>query len=314
MSNIILIQEKSRHAANQEFRECCCLKRAFEHIHEKVDIWGLGWENFHVLPDFNSYDLIINMENYGDNWIPDLSEYSGPKKMLWAIDSHFRGLKPYLKIFNKGKYDVLLQSTKDYVNRDPNKKSIWFPNAVDDTLFSPKAWAERKNFIGYCGSRTKIRTPYLKRLRTWFGSDYQENIWVLGKEMVSAIQSYKIHFNLNIANDINYRSFETIGLGTVLCTNSNPQYNDLGFENNKNCILYDRKSDLFNKFHGNFTNLHMILSQYYNNQDQLETISRNAIRLSHKHTYKQRAKTLISLLNGSEMLGWEGNLLQNPET
>ena len=70
MIKILLIQEKGRYLINQDFRECCCLKRAFENLKQEVDIWGQGWENFLVLPDFNSYDLIINMENYGDTWIP----------------------------------------------------------------------------------------------------------------------------------------------------------------------------------------------------------------------------------------------------
>ena len=224
---------------------------------------GKGWENFHSVPDLNSYDLIINMENYGDTWIPDLSKVQNPQKMLWVIDSHVSGLNPYIKIFNTGKYDLLLQSTKDFVQSDPNKKSIWFPNAFDDTLFSQTGWMEKKHFIGFCGSKLN-RGPYLKRLHKWFGPDYKENIWVLGKDMVSAVQSYKIHFNLNLANDINFRSFETIGVGTVLCTNYNSQYIDLGFENNKNCILYEHKTDVLNKFFGNFKNLHTILLNYYN--------------------------------------------------
>src|SRR4030042_4176618 len=169
MKKILLIQEKGRHPENQEFRECCCLKRAFGYLNQDADIWGKGWENFHTIPDLNTYDLIINLENYGDAWIPDLSKVQNPKKMLWVIDSHVRGLNPYIKIFNNGKYDVLLQSTKDFVQSDPNGKSIWFPNAFDDTLFSPISWTEKKKFIGFCGSKLN-RGPYLKRLKRWFGT------------------------------------------------------------------------------------------------------------------------------------------------
>jgi hypothetical protein len=303
MKNILLIQEKGRHPVNQNFRECCCLKRAFENLNQKVDIWGQSWENFLCLPDFNSYDLIINLENYGDTWLPDLSKFKNPQKMLWVIDSHMRGLAPYITIFNSGKYDVLLQSTKDFVPLDPNKKSIWFPNAFDDTLFSPSEWREREKFIGFCGSKLN-RGPYLKRLKKWFGQDYQENIWVLGKEMVSAVKSYKIHFNLNLANDINFRSFETIGVGTVLCTNNNSQYGELGFENNKNCILYDHKTDIRSKFFGNFKNLHTILSEYYCDQDKLEILAKNSIQLSRKHTFTQRAKFLMNILSSNNTLDW----------
>ena len=61
--------------------------------------------------------------------------------------------------------------------------------------------------------------------------------------MISAIQSYKINFNLNVANDINFRSFETLGAGSVLCTNDNPQYADLGFQDGVNCIFFRHTFD-----------------------------------------------------------------------
>ena len=238
---------------------------------------------------------------------PDLSGFKNPQKMLWVIDSHVRGLNPYLKIFNAGKYDLLLQSTKDFVQLDPNKKSIWFPNAVDDTLFSSNEWSDKKYFIGFCGSKLN-RGPYLKRLNKWFGSDYKEDIWVLGKDMVSAVQGYKIHFNLNLANDINFRSFETIGVGSVLFTNSNSQYEELGFENNNNCILFEHKTGVLDKIFGNYKDIHNILLYYYDNQDQLEKIANNGIALSQKHTYKERAKFLMNILNTDAKLDWNYSL------
>ena len=40
MKKILLIQEKGRHPVNQDFRECCCLKRVFEYLNQEADIWG----------------------------------------------------------------------------------------------------------------------------------------------------------------------------------------------------------------------------------------------------------------------------------
>lgn len=332
MLKILLIQEKSRHAINIDFRECCCLKRAFESLNQSVDIWGLGWDNFLTPPDFNSYDLIINMENYGDKWLPDLLKIHNPIKMLWTIDSHTRGLDAYVRIFNAGNYDILLQSTRDFVPLDPNKKSIWFPNSFDDSLFRYADWNKKKYFIGFCGSLLN-RRPYLKRLKEWFGNDFKENIHVLGLDMISAIQSYQINFNLNIANDINFRSFETLGAGSVLCTNYNSQYVDLGFVDGKNCIFFNHNSDIFtrtvnstfgfkprlisdlaesvhNEYAGNFKALHNRLSYYYTNRDEAELLIKNGIELSRMHTYTERAKLLMKNFETGKLVGFGASMIE----
>ena len=330
MLKILLIQEKSRHAINIDFRECCCLKRAFESLNQSVDIWGLGWDNFLTPPDFNSYDLIINMENYGDKWLPDLSKIHNPQKMLWTIDSHTRGLDAYVRIFNAGNYDILLQSTRDFVPLDPNKKSIWFPNSFDDSLFRYTDWNKKKFFIGFCGSLLN-RRPYLQKLQEWFGNDFKENIWVLGPDMVSAIQSYKINFNLNVANDINFRSFETLGAGSVLCTNDNPQYVDLGFQDGVNCIFFRHTFDIFTRTvnetlgfrpristdlvmsvmnQSNFKNLHDRLSYYHTNQHELEMLVKNSIALSKRHTYKERAKLLMKNIETGKLQGFDASMIE----
>lgn len=331
MLNILLIQEKSRNIINVAFRECCCLQRAFASLNEKAEIWGLGWDNFDKLPDFNSYDLIINMENYGDAWLPDLSEIHNPLKMLWTIDSHTRGLDPYIKIFNKGKYDVLLQSTKDFVSLDPNQKSIWFPNSFDDSLFRSTDWNKKDFFIGFCGSLMN-RRPYLKRLQNWFGKDYKEDIWVLGPDMISAIQRNKINFNVNIANDINFRSFETLGVGSVLCSNENPVYNELGFQDGVNCIFFRHTFDTFTRTinetlgfrsrvstdlvtsfvnRNNFRSLRERLCYYYNNQEELELLAKNSTVLSKAHTYRQRAKLLMKIIETGKLQGFNASMIKN---
>ena len=101
--------------------------------------------------------------------------------------------------------------------------------------------------------------------------------------MVKAINTYKCHFNLNIANDINYRSFETIGCGTMLLTNYNPIYEELGFINQNNCLFYNNINDLTEKIN----NL---------NQIDISKISNNGLNLALKHTYKQRVKNLLEIL------------------
>jgi len=275
---ILLIQENGRHKQNQTYRECFCLQRAFNNLNYNVDIWGLGHDNYNQIPDYNSYDWIINLENYDEsNWVPDLSQTTKPKKFLWSIDAHCRGVMIYEKTFAQGKYDYLLHSTKDFVLKPYH---IWFPNAFDDTIIK-KLNAEKKYLIGFCGNYVN-RKPILEWLAKEHGLHL--DIFVIGDDMVNAVNSYKCQFNLNIANDINYRSFETIGCGTVLLTNWNPQYEDLGFKDNENCFLYKSENDLIEKIN------------YLKNND-ISSVGENGYALSKRHTYLERVKYLVNICN-----------------
>ena len=271
--NILIIQENGRHDKNRNYRECFSLKRAFNFLTHNVDIWGLGHPNYNDNMDFNNYDIILNLENYGDHWLPNLSKINKPLKLLWSIDAHCRGEEPYEKIFQNGNYDYLLHSTKDFVKNNHHK---WFPNAYDDDLIKPLNITKTINF-GFCGNYAN-RKEILEWLHQHY--DLHLDIFIIGDEMVKAINNYKCHFNLNIANDINYRSFETIGCGTLLLTNNNLIYNEMGFISEKNCLLYSNKNELIE---------YISKIDYYNNQDMLK----NILELSKKHTYKQRIKNLL---------------------
>lgn len=271
--NILLIQENGRHDLNREYRECFSLKRAFNFYGHNVDIWGLGHENYYNKPDFNNYDIIFNLENYGDNWLPNFYEINKPLKIFWSIDAHYRGEYPYEKIFREGKYTYLLHSTKDYVKYSHHK---WFPNAYDDDLIVPLN-VEKNIKFGFCGNYANR-----KEILEWLNKEYNLHldIFVIGPDMVKAINSYKCHFNLNIANDINYRSFETIGCGTLLLTNYNPVYEEMNFINEKNCLLYKNQKELID---------------HINNIDNYLTLEfKNSIlNLAKNNTYKKRIINLM---------------------
>jgi hypothetical protein len=275
---ILIIQENGRHEENRHFRECFCLQRSLQALENQVDLWGKGHENEGVLPDFDSYDLIVNLENYDvTDWLPDLSPYTNPVKFLWSIDAHCRGLTPYLNTFVTGKYDLILQATKDYLTEE----SVWFPNCYDDSLIGKRAAVEKTVALGFCGSMLN-RQSLLDGLTSRY--TLQQNIWVLGEKMVETINSYWIHFNLNLANDINYRSFETLGCETLLLTNYNPQYDELGFIDEENCLMYRDTLDLQRK-----------LEKYLGEYDIIKPLIANAKDLASKHTYNERAKLLLEI-------------------
>ena len=220
--------------------------------------------------------LILNFENYDTTgWLPNLSQTNRPKKFLWSIDAHCVGLQPFLNTYHGGNYDLILQSTEDFVEEN----SIWFPNCYDHTLIKPSA--PKSVFLGFCGSLLN-RKPLLDFLSNKYG--LRQDIWKLGSDMVRTISSYKIHFNINLANDINYRSFETIGCESLLLTNYNPQYEKLGFIHGENCLMYTDQESLLQNIEACQIDDDMILS-----------ISKAGYKLAKEHTYNVRAEQLISL-------------------
>lgn len=250
-------------------------------------IWGKGHENFTETPDFNQFDLVINLENYGDEWLPNLSQFTKPFKMIWCIDAHVRGVDPYENIFRSGRYDILAHATRDYVK---DRHHIWLPNCTDSSLLFPMTNVQKTYRIGFCGNHvTPSRKQTIDILTQLFG--LKQDIFVIGDEMVKAINSYHIHFNMNIANDINYRSFETLACGTVLLTNSNSQYDALGFMDGHNCFMYSDREDLIRK-------ATELLSLIGDTSRILETVAEQGRDLLMKrHTYDCRAKEIVNVLS-----------------
>lgn len=274
--NIMIIQENGRNDENRAFRECYSLQRSFNKLNHNADVWGLGHSNFETVPTWDSYDLILNLENYDSTgWVPNLSSTKKPKKFLWSVDAHCIGLGPFFKTFYEGKYDLILQSTKDFVN----EFSVWLPNCYDDTMITPLS--EKNNFIGFCGSMLNR-----KQLLDFLTNRYslKQDIMVLGEEMVKAVSSYHIHFNMNLANDINYRSFETLGCKTMLLTNYNAQYEELGFEDGVNCMMYKDFNEMCEK-----------IEACQNDLEKVKSISRRGYEFAKNHTFDKRTEKIISL-------------------
>jgi hypothetical protein len=273
----LIIQEAGRNKENKLFREGLSIKTALESLGLEAEIWGKGYPNYKNDIDYDSYNCIINIENYDTGWVPNLST-SKAKKILWVIDAHCAGEQGYLNEFNRGDYDLMFHATEDFCNED---FKIWVPNSFDDELIK-KIDSPKKHLIGFCGNYVN-RKPLLDTLQKEI--NLHTDIFVIGDDMVEAINSYHIHFNANIANDINYRSFETIGCGTMLMTNYNKQYEKLGFKDFENCVFYHSMDDIINKY-----------NYLKDNPEEIKKIADAGYELSKKHTYKKRLKEVLDLL------------------
>jgi hypothetical protein len=279
--NVLIIQENGRHDKNRMFRECFSLQRSFVKLGHNAVVWGLGHENYNDNINYNDFDLILNLENHAHtagNWLPDISS-ADCKKFLWSIDAHVRGVDPYEQEFNRGKYDILLHSTKNFVN---SYYHVWFPNCFDDTLLKPKKLNKVHKF-GFCGNYVN-RKDLLQKLENDIGLHL--DIFVIGDDMVDAINKYECHFNCNIGwgryDEINYRCFETIGCGTLLLTSAANEYSELGFVDGKNCLIYNSIDEIYEKV------------DFINNND-CSHIAKAGLELSKAHTYDKRVASLIEL-------------------
>jgi len=275
----LIIQENGRHEISKHLRECNSLQRALIFNNEECDVWGLGHSNFDTIPQYDSYDVIINLENYDTGWMPNLAHITKPLKFLWAIDSHVRGQDYYQSVFNEGKYNYILQSTKYYCD----KNSLWFPNCYDDDIIVPNDISKIYH-VGFCGNFVN-RKPFFDYVNQQV--PLKLDIDVRGINMINAINSYKIQLNKNIHNDVNYRNFETMGCSTALLTDFNEQYEELGFINNVNTFIYKTTNEAID-----------IIKQLENNDDLITTIAQAGYELcKNKHTFKKRAKSLIKFIN-----------------
>ena len=107
-----------------------------------------SWSRYYETePDYESYDLVINLENYDETgWVPNLSKVQ-TKKFLWSIDAHVKGIHPYIKTANEGNYDLILQATPEFCDSN----SVWFPNCYDDEVIKPLD-VPKTHDVGFCGN------------------------------------------------------------------------------------------------------------------------------------------------------------------
>jgi hypothetical protein len=284
---IIIIQaagvhdgKRTKHCKNDHMRECLSLQHAFKENGWEADVWGKRFPNFLQPPDFNSYDYLLNLENYEMDWLPDFTKITKPVKMQWIIDLHFQKPEVYGSITKQ--MDLVLHSTKslmhNYSKIYPSQKHIWFPNAYDHRFFNNRNNKRDDNvmFIGNICNRGKL----LEGMRNVFGMKLY--IMKTGEEMLDILNKAKIQFNASVSVDVNYRNFETIGCGTCLLTNYLDELEELGFKDGVNCYMYTDVKSIHNK-----------LKEALNNW---ETVAKEGEKLAKQHTYVKRVKDLIKEL------------------
>jgi len=63
MKRILILQDGGQHEKNKHLRECLTLQKGIRNIGHVCDVWGRNHPDCNVgeLPDFESYDLIVDL-------------------------------------------------------------------------------------------------------------------------------------------------------------------------------------------------------------------------------------------------------------
>lgn len=279
VKKFLLLQDVGIHEKNKHLRECLVLQRGIQNTGHQCDVWGKGYD--FPKPDIDSYDVVIDMwEAYHEHL--DLSAVK-TTKFLWVCDSHINGEDLYLDIAKKGNFDAILKTSSGMFLDFP---SYWFKPWID-LDFIDKKENNKEHFIGFCGNKYSERSAYIDNLTHRYG--LKQDIMVIGKDMVDAINSYKIHFNKSLGDPhgFSYRIAETLACQTLLLTNSSYMNEQVGLVDGVNCLLYDTYEDILEQ-----------LEWIKNDEAAIQEISQNGYELRNQFSSENRALELIEILRG----------------
>lgn len=276
---ILIIQECGRHEKNKNFRESLNFQRAFTRLNIESTVWGLNYPNFNIPFDKFSkdYDVVLLIENYNNGWLPNISNFKG-LKLFWSIDSHMIP-REHLMTCNNNKIDIVLNAIESHQVYFNKFKTYYLPNAYPDDIIDYKPEIEKKYDVGFCGN--------IITRGEWIDSvpNINKDVFVIGDDMVNAVNSYKIHFNRNLADDINYRTFETLGCKTFLLTNKTENLDKL-FNIGEHLDIYTSKQDLLEK-----------VNYYLSNDEMRNRISESGYNHVRKnHTFVNRAEVILKII------------------
>jgi hypothetical protein len=285
----LVIQSDGQHkgqdgwSPNWHLRECYVIQDALLRLHEHADIWGLRHTNYEPLPDFNRYDGVFTIENYELDWLPDLSGAYRCLRVYWLIDAHWQPISAFERVIPC--YDIVLHSTRRFVEvyaaRFPKQKHIYFPNGVDDRYFEAELHHHRPHTVPliFIGGKAEPRAAAINQMIEQAGLRYAYGI--TGQDYIQAVLNAKIHFNKGLNGDINYRNWETVGLGTCLLTEYDPEMEALGFRHDVNCLFYRNVDEAVQ------------LAKTYLANGEWERVAKGGAIFAKEHSYKQRVSKML---------------------
>jgi hypothetical protein len=280
---LLILQAAGEHPENARFRECLCLQRAFQRLGAECVCGGPGFPDFGRV---NGYNAVLIAENYDrTGWVAKLNlAASKPLRLFWSIDPHCV-LARHIQQVETTQPHIVLCAIDGMKSKFANaqRRVYYMPNAYPSDLIDKRAVSPMHD-LGFCGSVLN-REPWLRALEERHG--LKRDVWKLGDAMVDALCSYRIGWNRNKANDINYRTFETMGCGTCLLTNNTDRLLDL-FTDWKHLVTYTSVDDCCEK----------VAWLLRNPRERQEIADAGYAEARAKHTYDNRAKWLLDIITG----------------
>ena len=257
-------------------------------------VWGRGYDTFArpIEEVARDADAVLLVENYDAGWVPDLGRLRA-LRVFWSIDSHV-ALAAHVRMCRRQRIHLLLNATEGYLPhfRAAGRTCAWFPNAYPADLVTPLPEVPKRHDLGFCGN-VLDRGPWLAALQEEFGlhvlsfdTPSGRNHEAIGRGMVRAVNSFRMHWNRNLADDINCRTFETLGCHTLLLTNHTP-----GLERLVDC---ERHLVVYRDLEDCKARIRSLLSD----PARIERIAAagHAHARAH-HTYDVRARQLLELMS-----------------
>lgn len=296
----LLIQSDGEHKGqdgwepNWFLRECYAIRHAIQRFGHQADIWGARHANFESVPDFERYDAVLVLENYETEWLPDLGRIRKPLKVHWIIDLHWRPYTAYIPISQN--CDVILHSTKSLMERYSShlpvrgKSHLWFPNGVDDRYFHTNYAAKTPTTpLLFIGGAPQARRDAIAFLKHHAGLVHRYG--VTGMHYIRDVLDCYIHWNMGVDVDVNYRNFETIGLGRCLLAPDHDELRELGFKHGENCLLWTTLDECVE-----------LAKMTSTNPSALLELGARAAVFSKEHTYTNRYANLYHQLRQERLV------------
>ena len=281
----LILQDIPMKTEQEKFSIAKCFERAFfraGHTAIALDTRDVNYDL--VKQTAENVDAIFITQNYfleTINYIDDFNKL----KIFWSIDSH-KDLEVHKKFIKEHKIDIALVAGFNYV--DKFNKGIWFPNCYPSDLIKPVNFRNRPIDFGFCGSKSN-RTEWLTELL--IRANIHLAINKVAEDMVENICAYRIGWNRNESDDLNFRTFEVTGAGAMLLTNAIGGI-ELCYEPGHEVILYDSLEDCIDTV------------KYYleNEEDRLRIAINGYVRARQKHTFDSRASELIKIIETGDKI------------
>lgn len=235
-------------------------------------------------------DLLIYCEcNDDEPQYIELRRQKAKARIYWDFDVDNGRSEITKKLIKKLRFDAICHANKLYSDHFKKlvPKTCFLPYAFDDEHFRPLDIKPSID-VAIIGSPYPQRVEYVNKLKK-MGAPVNFIEGKYREEFVKAINSLKIHLNLNIYGPggdglLVGRVWETIGCGTFLLTQRKDFIEDF-FEDKKHLILFDDEQDCAAK-----------IKYFLKNQTEREKIARTGYLHGLKHhTYVARAKKICQI-------------------